>query len=685
MKNRFALLLLATALVQGGIFLSVVTAQSGGAESPKIAATSASKASPVMAATHPSTSKVQFAKDIVPLLTKNCLTCHSGESPSGEVLLQFKDEKEVKEKAGSDKEFWPKVARMLSTKEMPPKRATAKPTDAERDLLINWINSDVLAIDCDSAPNPGRFLVHRLNNREYANTIRDLLYLPADWDASVDFPADERGVGFDNNSETLTISPVLIEHYLDAAEKSANFAMNIYGKGSAAAKDKLNAPSANFKEDFANRQAKVRLNIAVFAPRAYRRPVSKEEIDELMRFVSLSFTHDGESFDKATNLAIRAALMSPEFLFRMERDPNADGTGKAYQINEFELANRLSYFLWASMPDDGLFMTAQDAKLRENLDSQVKRMIADPKAISLTKDFMGQWLEIRSLEKIPNCSPELLLAMKGETEHFFDYIVREDRSIMEFLDSDYTFVNQTLAEHYGIPDVKGGEFQKVKVDPEKRGGIFTQASFLTLTAKPLEVKGGTPTRRTSPVNRGKWILENIFNETIPPPPPGVPPLAIDDGKELTGTVRQILEQHRSNPQCAECHARMDPYGFALENYDGFGAWRTQDNKSAVDPTGEINGQKFTTPREFRTVLASRHADFRRAFVEKMLSYALGRGLEDFDKCAVDDICAAVEKDGDRFSSVILNLVKSYPFQHARGSVMPKTQAAAPGAALEPKK
>jgi hypothetical protein len=392
----------------------------------------------------------------------------------------------------------------------------------------------------------------------------------------------------------------------------------------------------------------------------------------------------------------------------MERDPNPDGTGKPFQINEFELANRLSYFLWASMPDDELFQSARDGKLRENLDDQIKRMLKDPKAISLTKDFLGQWLEIRSIEKTPNCAPELLSAMKGETENFFNYIVYQDRSIMDFLDADYTFLNEPLAKHYGILAIRddiqkvlaakmsgeifsaaefqaltsmpltitGNEFHKVKVDTSTRGGIFTQASFLTITSKPLALKDGGVTRRTSPVNRGKWILENIFNETIPPPPPNVPSLEIDGGKELTGTVRQVFEQHRADPHCAQCHERMDPYGFALENYDGFGAWRTQDNKIDVDASGEIDGKKFTTPKEFRAFLATRRDDFRRSLVEKLLSYALGRGIEDFDKPSIDAICAAVEKDGNRFSSVILNLARCYPFQHARGSITATAQAKA---------
>src|SRR5688572_6027327 len=218
-----------------------------------------------------------------------------------------------------------------------------------------------------------------------------------------------------------------------------------------------------------------------------------------------------------------------------------------------------------------------------------------------------------------------------------------------------------MAELYGIPGVTGDEFQKVTVDRTKRGGIFTQASFLTLTSKPV---GNT--RRTSPVLRGKWILENIFNQRIPPPPPNVPSLDFDPNKELKGTVRQIFEQHRVDPTCAGCHARMDPYGFALENYDGYGAWREQDNKIAVDATGEINGRKFGGPVEFRALLTARHDDFRRAVVRKLLSYALGRGVRPYDRPIVEAITAAIKADGDRFSSLVLNLVKSYPFQHARG-------------------
>ena len=296
--------------------------------------------------------------------------------------------------ATNDGDFWSKVVDELASKEMPPAKAKLFPTDAERRLLIDWIEKEFLAASNQGDPNPGPFVVHRLNNREYANTVRDLLYLPADWNAAADFPADERGDGFDTNSDTLTLSPVLVEHYLQAAEKSVGFAFNLNAKdirrdNTLPSRAKLNAPSANFKEDFADRQAKVRLNIDVFAPRAFRRPVSKDEIDGLMRFAALSFAHDGESFDKATGLAIRAALMSPEFLFRIERNPDPNGAGKVFEITEFQLASRLSYFLWSSMPDDELLATAKAGKLRENLPAQIARMLKDPKATFTHQRFPG--------------------------------------------------------------------------------------------------------------------------------------------------------------------------------------------------------------------------------------------------------------------------------------------------------
>ena len=648
--RRTVLILGAAAILVGAMGPFTITAQSGGAE--------------------PQANRIDFEKEIAPILAAHCTSCHGAARPRGGMSLTFKDEAEARARLKHDDAFWDRVVTEVSTKQMPPAGRKA-PTDAQRERLVEWIHNNVMTTD--GKPDPGPFMVRRLNNREYANTLRDLLYLPPSFDVTTDFPADERGDGFDNNAGTLTISPLLIERYLAAAEKATVAALGLDPRTAPPrvvepgvsptfnTRNKLNEPSAQFREDFADRQAKIRLNLEVLAPRAYRRPVTKREIDELMKFAALSFAHAGESFDQATGLSARAAIMSPEFLFRIERDPNPDGTGKVFEITEYQLASRLSYFLWSTMPDEELFKAAKAGTLRANLESHVARMLKDPKAISLTKDFMGQWLEIRGLHEATNADPALLASMQGETERFFDDIVRNNRSIMEFLDADYTFVDERLAKLYGIPGVTGDEFQRVQVDKTRRGGIFTQASFLTLTSKPLG-----KTRRTSPVLRGKWILENIFNQTIPPPPPNVPSLDFDPNKELKGTVRQIFEQHRVDPTCAGCHARMDPYGFALENYDGFGAWRDQDNRVDVDASGEIDGKAFTTPIEFRAMLAGRKDDFRRGFIKKMMSYALGRGMRGYDKPALDAIGASVQQEGDTVLSVVLNIVKSYPFQHARG-------------------
>jgi cytochrome c5 len=606
------------------------------------------------------------------ILNKYCGACHSGATPRGDVTLRFKDDAEAIASAGND-ELWTKVATELTTRHMPPANVANKPTDAERMLLVDFVNKQVLA---SIKPDPGPFIVRRLNNREYANTLRDLLYLPASYNASADFPADERGESFDNNADTLTLSPILIERYLDAAEKASREAMKprtdieapkAAQVSIAGSTSRLNDPSKDFKVDYANPMEKVKINLQAFAPRVFRRPATEQDIEGLMKFVNMAFTHDGlsdESIDRAMALAIRAAVMSPDFLFRMERNPAADGKGAIFALNDWQIASRLSYFLWSSMPDDALFAEARAGTLKQNLEAQVTRMLKDPKGISLTKDFLGQWLEIRGLESTPNVDKALLASMRAETENYFNYIVTNNRPITDLLYSDYTFVDARLAKLYGIPNVTGDEFRKVAVDTRQRGGIMTHASILTLTSKPLG-----DGLRTSPVVRGKFILENLFNQKLPPPPPNVPALALDTNTQLKGTVRQIFEQHRNFPSCAGCHARMDPYGFALENYSGTGQWRLTDNGDPVDASGEIDGKSFAGPVEFRKVLASRQDDFRRAFVRKMLSYALGRGIQGYDRPAVEAICAAVKADGDTFTSVILNVVKSYPFQNARGSLV----------------
>jgi hypothetical protein len=290
-------------------------------------------------------------------------------------------------------------------------------------------------------------------------------------------------------------------------------------------------------------------------------------------------------------------------------------------------------------------------------------MLKDPKSRSLVDNFAGQWLQLRSLKSatpdpalFPTFDDSLRSAMLKESALFFAAIINEDRSILDFLDADFTFVNERLARHYGIPGIKGEKFQRVSLTGDQRGGILTQAGILTVTSNPT---------RTSPVKRGKWILENILGTPPPPPPPDVPELK--EGQELTGTLRQRMVQHRANPNCAVCHERMDPLGFGFENYDPVGAWRTHDGKFPIDPSGTLPDRRsFKGPKELKAILKSKEEEFRRCFAEKMLTYGLGRGLEYFDKAAVEQITRNLAKDRNRFSALVIEIVKSDPFQKRRG-------------------
>ncbi len=403
--------------------------------------------------------------------------------------------------------------------------------------------------------------------------------------------------------------------------------------------------------------------IGAFARRAYRRPVTTAEVERLMKLYELGQKH-GETFEGSVQQALKAVLVSPHFLFRGELQPEPDNPKSVHLVNEFSLASRLSYFLWSSMPDEELFKLAERGQLRKNLEPQVHRMLKDPKSKALVENFAGQWLQLRNLAIVqpdkklfPAFDAKLRAAMQRETELLFENILREDRSVFDFLTADYTFVNERLAKHYGLAGVTGEEFQRVSLKGTPRAGVLTHASILTLTSNPT---------RTSPVKRGKWVLENLLATPPPPPAPNVPEL--DDQKQLTGTLRQRMEQHRANPACAGCHTRMDAIGFALENYDGIGGFRTLDAGAAIDPSGELGAaDKFKGPVELANLLArQKKDDFIRCMVEKMLTYSLGRGLEYYDRCATKEIAEGLAKRRNTFSGLVLEVVNSAPFQKRRG-------------------
>jgi mono/diheme cytochrome c family protein len=415
----------------------------------------------------------------------------------------------------------------------------------------------------------------------------------------------------------------------------------------------FNGPPTKAHQDAYSRQIVARL-----AHRAYRRPVTKAEVDRLVGLTKLVRSHGG-SFEEGIQVALEAILMSPDFLFRIERDPPTPGV---HRISDIELASRLSYFLWSSMPDDELLTLAEKQQLHspDVLHAQVKRMLADPKAHSLATNFAGQWLQTRNLQfqkpdrkTFHDYSPQLEDAMRTETEMFFQSIVSEDRSILDFIDGNFTFVNERLAALYGIPGVQGNEFRRVSLDGTQRSGIITQASVLTASSYPT---------RTSPVIRGKWILENILNAP-PPAPPGVVPALNTQDVGTSASVRERLEAHRANPVCATCHSRMDPLGFALENYDGIGRYRTADGKIPIDSKGQLpDGTTFSGATELKALIRSKSPQFVRGLTEKLLTYGMGRGVESYDKPAIEKIARQVESNGDRFSVLIDGIVDSAPFQ-----------------------
>jgi hypothetical protein len=399
--------------------------------------------------------------------------------------------------------------------------------------------------------------------------------------------------------------------------------------------------------------------------RAYRRPITDADLQAPLKFYREARKQGG--FEAGIEMALGSVLVAPEFLFRVERDPAGVAAGSTYRVSDLELASRLSFFLWSSAPDDELLALASRGKLSapDALQRQVRRLLADPRSRSLVTSFADQWLQLRNLAAItpdmrafPDFDDNLRQAFRTETELLFESVLREDKSVLELLRADYTFVNERLAKHYGIPGIYGSRFRKVTfAENGGRGGLLRQGSFLTVSSYAT---------RTSPVLRGKWILENVLASPPPPPPPDVPNL--DEAKVGTSaSLRQQLEEHRKNTTCASCHSRMDPLGFGLENFDAIGAWRTQDGKFPVDASGTLpDGRSFRGPGELKTILKADRVAFAECLTEKLLTYALGRGLERYDRPTVKRIAGRVAANDFRFSSLTLEIINSLPFQMRRG-------------------
>ena len=736
----------------------------------------------------------EFDTAVRPVLTQTCVQCHGEQRPAGgmsvagltsaESLIEHRD-------------VWESILRRLRIGDMPPP-GTRRPDPAQLAAMSGYIERAFERADATVKPDPGRMTAHRLNRSEYSNTVRDLLGIR--FRAERDFPADDSADGFDNIGDVLTVSPLLMERYLSAAERIAGWALatnNLPAKpleiGYLAREQRIRRPDrstieaehrvefageyivrfglpgerpavegvdaapvtlgfwmdgtllasqtvetkpsglvyfnpyseeevrvflpegdhvfrAGFvddpfmktlpAEDAYNRTKNKFLDAIVFvgpfpsttekqtrkriltcdpesgracvetivtglARRAYRRPPTRAEIDSLLRFVDLAKT-SGQSAEQGVQLAIQAMLVSPNFLFRIERDPDPRNPALVHEVSPFELASRVSYFLWSSMPDEELMSLAESGRLTNPgvLEAQVDRMLADPRATAFAANFAGQWLETRNLDsvkpdpdKFKEWNPELRDAMKTETMMFFEHVLRENRPVSDFLNANYTFLNERLAAHYGIEGVTGSEFRRVPLTTDRRGGVLSQGAVLTVSSYPT---------RTSPVIRGKYVLQNLLGIPPAPPPADVPLLEEVAGAE-SKSVREQLEVHRANPTCASCHRNMDPLGFGLENYDAIGRWRDTDGSFPVDASGTLpSGERFTSAGEMRSLLLRQLPQFSRTLTEKMLTYALRRGLKPYDRRTVEAIHRAVTADGYHFRTLVHQIVKSLPFQARRG-------------------
>ncbi|MBV8881462.1 MAG: DUF1592 domain-containing protein [Planctomycetaceae bacterium] len=566
----------------------------------------------------------RYARDVRPILESHCFKCHGPQKKKGGI--------DFSKTTFAERRLWKKTLTQVEEHEMPPEGEQPLTTEQSA-TLKGWLHGAAAYIDCAKAdPDPGPPLLRRLNRSEYNATVRDLTGVTFDVAAEVGMPEEATGTAFDTSANALVLPPALMEKHFAAADLILDRMKPLTG-------------------------ASPREIVKAFARRAYRRPVGDDELDRLMAL---------HAREQALRLPLKAILVSPHFLFRIEREqPGA----KPSALGGPELATRLSYFLWSTMPDEALLSDAEQGRLADPavLEAQVKRMLAHPKAKALTGNFAAQWLQLRKLdyarpstEFFPTFNNKLKQAMKDEATTFLDKLREEDRSVLDLLDCDYAWLNGDLAKHYGIPGVEGKEFRRVALKPEwHRGGLIGMGAVLALTSH---------TSRTSPTLRGKWILESIYGTPPPPPPPDAGTIKEQKKGAEPKTFRELMAIHATQPACASCHRRIDPLGFALENYDAVGAWRDTQGGKPLDSAGVLpSGEAFDGLNGLKAVLLKSREAFERNLIEQMFSYALGRDVLDGDECALREIQAAAGRNGHRYSSIVIGIVKSFPFGHRKNS------------------
>jgi cytochrome c553 len=582
------------------------------------------------------------------VLAGYCAACHNDSLRTASLSFQSIDPLNV----GAAAAVWEKVLRKLKNGEMPPP-GLPRPDASETDSLTQWIEASLDKAAADH-PRPGGIPIHRLNRTEYANVVRDLLDINVDSVSML--PADDTAYGFDNIAGALPLSSWQLERYLTVASLLTSQLSGLAAKGEASRVFVCRPVAAVDGVPCA------RSIFAVLARRAYRRTVRAADLDPLLALYQQGRREGG--FDEGILRGVEAILVSPNFLFRAERTPPGIAPGSAYPIGDFELASRLSFFLWSTMPDDRLLDLAEKDQLSETsvLERETTRMLANSRSGELIRNFAGQWLYLRNLRYAtpdpavyPRFDGALRDAFVRETELFVESILRENRSVVDLLGANYTFVNDRLARFYGIADVKGAEFRRVTLKNPERGGLLADGSILTVTSYD---------NSTSIARRGKWILENILDAPPPPPPPEVPSLKAKAADGLALTLRERMEAHRADTACAACHLLMDSLGVALENYDGTGAWRSSDESGLpIDASAKMpDGTSLEGLPGLRAWLLAHQDRFVHALTEKLLTYALGRGLEYYDQPTVRSIEREAALNGNRLPALLTAVVKSTPFR-----------------------
>jgi hypothetical protein len=591
-----------------------------------------------------------FRQRVTPFIKTYCLECHQNKRPT-EAGVNFSPALKSPGHAAFS-EQWKKAAARVKAHDMPPD-GLDQPTDEERQMFMQWLDK----VKYLSPKDPGPFVIRRLTKTEYGNTLRDLFGI--DPEIADGLPDEVSGEGYLNS-----LSPLQLEQYLSIADEvldqvlapddrpPTSLQQRLFGEPPASA-DGARESAARVAESLANK--------------LYRRPASDAEIQVLLDVFDLGRKNE-LSYPASLRLMLKAMLVSPQFLFITPAEA-FDAEAEIVPLDDYQLASRLSYLLWATMPDDELMTLAASGKLHEPpiLKGQVERMLKDPRSRALFDGFGAQWLGLNGLEsktfdadKFPEMTGPMRKAMYDEVRLFFESIMRENRSIAGFIDSEYTFLNEDLATIYGLErTVTGPEMRRVQLTDGNRGGILGMPGVLAATSFP---------NRTSAVNRGVWVLEQVLGDHVPPAPPDVPALENQDQQSVADlTLRERTELHRKDPVCANCHRLLDPIGFGLENFDAIGRWREQDdNGEPIDASGELPGGKsFSSPQELKALIAERLDDFSRNLVEELLAYALCRKLEGYDEIVVDDLMQEIAQDGYRMQTLVTAVVTSYPFTHRR--------------------